>query len=186
MLRTSLPEKVFEKFSQALSRDALTAAAVEGLVTCHSCGMQMLMEEDAGKLMVAVMVVVIVMFHASLFLSDICGTRRRRRYHCITFAEKLEVGNRISHSLMGFLVAHLMIGNVATCYYCGKETCRLCGEVSHVPLRCAEVEKKNETTVRLSVEEAMTQARLRSAATGRATVSSFIFLVSYICAVCCA
>jgi hypothetical protein len=48
MLRTSLPDKVFEKFSQALSRDALSAAAVEGLVTCHHCSMQMLMEPDAG------------------------------------------------------------------------------------------------------------------------------------------
>jgi hypothetical protein len=48
MLRHSLPDKVFEKFSQALSRDALTAAHVEGLVTCCHCAMQMLMEEDAG------------------------------------------------------------------------------------------------------------------------------------------
>jgi TRIAD3 protein (E3 ubiquitin-protein ligase RNF216) len=52
-------------------------------------------------------------------------------------------------------------GNVVVCFYCGKETCRLCNEASHVPLRCAEVEKKGETATRLSVEEAMTQARLR-------------------------
>jgi hypothetical protein len=50
---------------------------------------------------------------------------------------------------------------VAVCFYCNKETCRLCGEASHVPLRCSEVEKKGETSARLSVEEAMTQARLR-------------------------
>jgi predicted metal-binding protein len=53
MLRTSLPDKVFEKFSQALSRDALSAAAVEGLVTCHHCSVQMLMEPDAGKYIVS-------------------------------------------------------------------------------------------------------------------------------------
>lgn len=49
MLRHSLPEKVFEKFNQALSRDALSAAHIEGLVTCHHCAVPMLLEEDAGK-----------------------------------------------------------------------------------------------------------------------------------------
>ena len=58
MLRHCLPEKVFEKFSQALSRDALTAAKMEGLVTCHHCSMQMLMEEDAGTSSVCIVYVV--------------------------------------------------------------------------------------------------------------------------------
>jgi hypothetical protein len=58
-------------------------------------------------------------------------------------------------------VLRLPAGNVVVCFYCGKETCRLCNDASHVPLRCAEVEKKGETATRLSVEEAMTQARLR-------------------------
>lgn len=48
MLQNSLPEKVLEKFNQALSRDALTAAHMEGLVTCCHCSVQMLLEEDAG------------------------------------------------------------------------------------------------------------------------------------------
>jgi len=63
MLRHSLPDKVFEKFSQALSRDALTAAKMEGLVTCYHCSMQMLMEEDAG---VCVRVWYDVMYHADV------------------------------------------------------------------------------------------------------------------------
>jgi hypothetical protein len=50
------------------------------------------------------------------------------------------------------------------CPYCQEETCKLCGEESHVPLRCSEVEKKGDTHKRLSVEEAMTQARLRCSA----------------------
>lgn len=62
MLRHSLPDKVFEKFSQALSRDALSAAKIEGMVSCYHCSMQMQMEEDAGTLCLLVCwdVVVIV------------------------------------------------------------------------------------------------------------------------------
>eukprot|EP01035_Chromulina_nebulosa_P017698 gene17698-23288_t len=52
-------------------------------------------------------------------------------------------------------------GNVMVCPSCGKETCKLCGDESHIPLRCEEVEKKGQTEVRLTVEEAMTQARIR-------------------------
>jgi len=47
------------------------------------------------------------------------------------------------------------------CPSCEFESCRKCGEESHIPLRCEEVEKKTETSARLQVEEAMTQARIR-------------------------
>lgn len=43
---------------------------------------------------------------------------------------------------------------------CGKETCKLCKQVSHVPLRCSEVEKK-ETNMRTFIEERMTEALVR-------------------------
>jgi len=52
-------------------------------------------------------------------------------------------------------------GTVLVCPGCSTETCRLCGEESHIPLRCSEVEKKTQTDARLTVEEAMTAARLR-------------------------
>ena len=52
-------------------------------------------------------------------------------------------------------------GSVLRCPQCSKDTCRLCGEVSHVPLKCSEVEKKGVTEGRLKIEEAMTKARVR-------------------------
>eukprot|EP01083_Nonionella_stella_P251152 866828_1 len=50
---------------------------------------------------------------------------------------------------------------ILECPQCGFESCRLCGEESHIPLRCEEVEKKTETSARLQVEEAMSKARIR-------------------------
>lgn len=50
---------------------------------------------------------------------------------------------------------------VFNCVQCGFESCRSCGEEAHIPFKCSEVEKKNETSARLSVEEAMTKARVR-------------------------
>ena len=47
------------------------------------------------------------------------------------------------------------------CPHCGYESCRHCGEPPHIPLKCSEVEKKDETSARLQIEEAMTQARIR-------------------------
>jgi len=44
---------------------------------------------------------------------------------------------------------------------CKKESCRLCKEESHIPLRCDEVEKKGERDKRLFVEDKMTDALLR-------------------------
>jgi len=45
---------------------------------------------------------------------------------------------------------------------CRFESCKLCGEPSHIPLKCEEVEKQNETDGRKKVEEAMTAARVRT------------------------
>ena len=50
---------------------------------------------------------------------------------------------------------------ILKCPSCEFESCRKCGEESHIPLRCEEVEKKTETSARLQVEEAMSQARIR-------------------------
>jgi len=50
---------------------------------------------------------------------------------------------------------------ILTCPLCSAETCRECGLVSHIPLRCDEVEKENETDARRKIEEAMTNARIR-------------------------
>ena len=44
---------------------------------------------------------------------------------------------------------------------CGKQTCRLCGEESHIPLSCDEVEKDSEVKARTKIEDAMTEAMLR-------------------------
>ena len=44
---------------------------------------------------------------------------------------------------------------------CGRQTCRQCGEESHIPLTCDEVEKDTEVKARTRVEDAMTEAMLR-------------------------
>lgn len=44
---------------------------------------------------------------------------------------------------------------------CRYESCRKCGEASHIPLRCEEVEKQDETKGRLTVEEAISNAKIR-------------------------
>jgi len=44
---------------------------------------------------------------------------------------------------------------------CGKHTCRLCGEESHLPLSCDEVEKDEEVVARTKLEKAMTEAMVR-------------------------
>ena len=38
-------------------------------------------------------------------------------------------------------------GSVLTCMVCNVDTCRYCGEDSHIPLRCSEVEKKSKSDV---------------------------------------
>jgi len=45
---------------------------------------------------------------------------------------------------------------------CGRETCKLCGEPPHIPLRCEEVEKTNAAVARLTIEERMSQAMVRT------------------------
>ncbi|GAB6021755.1 hypothetical protein CHUAL_004333 [Chamberlinius hualienensis] len=44
---------------------------------------------------------------------------------------------------------------------CLKETCRLCKEPNHVPLRCDEIEKGNEVKMRTYIENKMTEALIR-------------------------
>jgi len=44
---------------------------------------------------------------------------------------------------------------------CGKESCRLCKEENHLPLKCKEVEGKKHTDFRVTVEERMTEALVR-------------------------
>eukprot|EP01039_Chlorochromonas_danica_P006965 gene6965-7706_t len=99
MLQLALPPKVWEKYSEALTRDALKAAQLDDLVVCHDCQLQVEMPEEAG--------------------------------------------------------------NILTCPECHKRTCRLCGEEAHIPLKCSEVEKKKDAHKRLSIEEALTKARVR-------------------------
>ncbi|CAH1967647.1 unnamed protein product [Acanthoscelides obtectus] len=45
---------------------------------------------------------------------------------------------------------------------CMKETCRLCKELNHLPLRCDEVEKDEDVKARVHVENKMTEAILRT------------------------
>jgi len=44
---------------------------------------------------------------------------------------------------------------------CGKESCRLCKEENHIPLKCCEVERKKQTSYRVMVEESMSEALIR-------------------------
>ena len=44
---------------------------------------------------------------------------------------------------------------------CGKESCRLCKEISHIPLRCEEVEKDAEVRKRTFIENKMSEAMVR-------------------------
>jgi hypothetical protein len=56
-------------------------------------------------------------------------------------------------------------GNVLYCPSCHGNTCLLCKEESHIPLKCSEVEKKSATEKRLKMEEAMALARIRECPT---------------------
>ncbi|CAH1372306.1 unnamed protein product, partial [Tenebrio molitor] len=53
--------------------------------------------------------------------------------------------------------------NIFTCLNpeCMKESCRMCKEPSHVPLRCDEIEKDEDVRARTFVENKMTEALLR-------------------------
>ena len=45
---------------------------------------------------------------------------------------------------------------------CGKESCRICKEISHIPLRCEEVEKDVEVRKRTYIENKMAEALIRT------------------------
>ncbi|KAJ3660388.1 hypothetical protein Zmor_004838 [Zophobas morio] len=53
--------------------------------------------------------------------------------------------------------------NIFTCMNpeCMKESCRMCKEPSHIPLRCDEIEKDEDVRARTFVENKMTEALLR-------------------------
>ena len=44
---------------------------------------------------------------------------------------------------------------------CGKESCRLCHEISHIPKKCDEVEKNAEVRKRTFIENKMAEAMMR-------------------------
>ena len=44
---------------------------------------------------------------------------------------------------------------------CGKDSCRICKEISHIPLRCEEVEKDAEVRQRTYIENKMSEALIR-------------------------
>ena len=45
---------------------------------------------------------------------------------------------------------------------CLKESCRLCQEPNHIPLRCNEVEKKSEVAMRTFIENYISEAVMRA------------------------
>ena len=51
---------------------------------------------------------------------------------------------------------------IFACPECLFQSCKLCSEPNHIPLKCSEVEKQNETDGRKIVEEAMSEARIRT------------------------
>jgi TRIAD3 protein (E3 ubiquitin-protein ligase RNF216) len=122
MLRRSLSDKVFQKYDEAVRKEAIKVAyetSGEGGAGGGEAGAG---GGGAGG-------------GALLFSCP----------HCETTAE-LPASNK-----------------VFTCpnTECGRQTCRLCKEDSHIPLRCEEVERKSETSARLSMEDAMTEAKIR-------------------------
>jgi hypothetical protein len=44
---------------------------------------------------------------------------------------------------------------------CGKDSCRLCGELSHIPLRCDEMEDDAVVRKRTYIENKMAEAMIR-------------------------
>jgi TRIAD3 protein (E3 ubiquitin-protein ligase RNF216) len=45
---------------------------------------------------------------------------------------------------------------------CERTSCRLCRQETHIPLSCKDFAKENRATIRHAVEEAMTEALVRS------------------------
>jgi len=99
MLRSSLPDKILEKYDEAYARDSIKSAKIE-LIACHNCQVQVEMCDNAGIVM--------------------------------------------------------------RCPSCYEETCKLCGEEAHIPLKCSEVEERHETNSRLLIEENMTMKETRT------------------------
>jgi len=76
--------------------------------------------------------------------------------------EKAEVENVVACPYCPYLtIMDNVADKVLVCKNpeCGRESCRLCKEPNHIPLRCEEVEKGEET--RKKIEEKLTEAMLR-------------------------
>ncbi len=126
--------QVYQKFEEAQARDALKAAHIDNLVTCHNCQLQVIDAISSFLLLI-------------MFLS---GWNVRE---C-----------RGSHALPKLLQRNLPVfkHSIFRVFYLSSQRWNsLCGEIGHIPLKCSEVEKKGQTETRLTVEEAMTAARLR-------------------------
>mmetsp|Transcript_16774 Transcript_16774/g.18190 ORF Transcript_16774/g.18190 Transcript_16774/m.18190 type:complete len:803 (+) Transcript_16774:67-2475(+) len=84
---------------------------------------------------------------------------------CDLLYEKPEMPNDNTHktssSSSSSSSSALPVNTVFQCVGCQAKTCLLCGQESHIPLKCSEVEKKEETAQRLTLEEAMAEARIR-------------------------
>jgi len=98
MLKRALTDKVFAKYEEAVCRDSVRKAGIEGLCQCPKCEYQAILPTNVS---------------------------------------------------------------VFRCTNCRHISCRHCKEDNHLPLRCDQVEKTNETLGRTHVEEAMSNAKLR-------------------------
>ena len=58
---------------------------------------------------------------------------------------------------------------------CEAVSCRLCRKESHIPKTCAEAERDNGPSVRLTIEEAMSAAMIRSCNKCKQNLSLYIY-----------
>ena len=100
-LKNVLDPGIYEKYSQRLQVEEISAAGIDGLEHCPRCGSPNLCHPDD------------------------------KIFRCVNEE-------------------------------CKIETCRLCKEDNHIPLRCEEVEKDEETKNRIKLEEKMTEALIRN------------------------
>ena len=89
------------------------------------------------------------------------NSRQRYFYNVILFLEEAGLKGLCKCLHCDFQASLPESAMIFQCPSSEFESCRKCGEESHIPLRCEEVEKKTETSARLQVEEAMSQARIR-------------------------
>ena len=49
MLEASLPQQVFAKYQDAVTREVIKSAKIENLISCRQCNLQVEMAADAGS-----------------------------------------------------------------------------------------------------------------------------------------